>query len=51
MQNINGDRGNVIRLDALSNRQNEEPLMEKNKALDAAVAQIERAFGKGSISR
>src|SRR6476620_11402533 len=51
MQNINGDRGNVIRLDALSNRQNEEPLMEKNKALDAAVAQIERAFGKGSIMR
>ncbi len=25
--------------------------MEKNKALDAAVAQIERAFGKGSIMR
>ena len=24
--------------------------MEKNKALDAAVAQIERAFGKGSKS-
>jgi recombination protein RecA len=28
-----------------------EPWMEKNKALDAAVAQIERAFGKGSIMR
>src|SRR5271169_5301116 len=27
------------------------PRMEKNKALDAAVAQIERAFGKGSIMR
>src|SRR3954470_16301269 len=26
-------------------------LMEKNKALDAAMAQIERAFGKGSIMR
>ena len=25
--------------------------MEKNKALDAALAQIERAFGKGSIMR
>ncbi|HUN39671.1 MAG TPA: DNA recombination/repair protein RecA, partial [Acetobacteraceae bacterium] len=25
--------------------------MEKSKALDAAVAQIERAFGKGSIMR
>jgi recombination protein RecA len=25
--------------------------MERNKALDAAVAQIERAFGKGSIMR
>src|SRR6202161_4166867 len=25
--------------------------MEKNKALDAAMAQIERAFGKGSIMR
>ena len=25
--------------------------MEKNKALEAAVAQIERAFGKGSIMR
>jgi recombination protein RecA len=28
-----------------------EPNMEKNKALDAALAQIERAFGKGSIMR
>ena len=27
------------------------PIMEKSKALDAAVAQIERAFGKGSIMR
>ena len=27
------------------------PTMEKSKALDAAVAQIERAFGKGSIMR
>jgi recombination protein RecA len=26
-------------------------MMEKNKALDAAMAQIERAFGKGSIMR
>ena len=25
--------------------------MDKNKALDAAVAQIERAFGKGSIMK
>ncbi|HVB68181.1 MAG TPA: DNA recombination/repair protein RecA, partial [Acetobacteraceae bacterium] len=25
--------------------------MEKNKALDAALTQIERAFGKGSIMR
>jgi len=25
--------------------------MEKNKALDAALIQIERAFGKGSIMR
>ncbi|MGH6892064.1 MAG: recombinase RecA, partial [Dongiaceae bacterium] len=25
--------------------------MDKNKALDAALAQIERAFGKGSIMR
>jgi recombination protein RecA len=51
MQIINADRGNVVRLHGRSNRQNEEPLMEKNKALDAAVAQIERAFGKGSIMR
>ena len=28
-----------------------EGTMEKNKALDAAMAQIERAFGKGSIMR
>src|SRR5690348_3809280 len=51
MQNVNADRGNVVRLQARSKRQNEEPPMEKNKALDAAVAQIERAFGKGSIMR
>ena len=25
--------------------------MDKNKALDAALGQIERAFGKGSIMR
>lgn len=25
--------------------------MEKDKALDAALSQIERAFGKGSIMR
>src|SRR5580704_221541 len=29
----------------------EEPTMDKGKALDAAMAQIERAFGKGSIMR
>jgi recombination protein RecA len=29
----------------------EERAMEKNKALDAALGQIERAFGKGSIMR
>jgi recombination protein RecA len=29
----------------------QEPTMEKNKALDAALSQIERAFGKGSIMR
>jgi recombination protein RecA len=51
MQNVNASRSNVVRLQSRSNRQNEEPLMEKNKALDAAVAQIERAFGKGSIMR
>jgi recombination protein RecA len=51
MRIVNADRGNVVRLHARSKPQNEEPLMEKNKALDAAVAQIERAFGKGSIMR
>jgi recombination protein RecA len=51
MQIVNAERGNVVRLPGRSNRQNEEPEMEKNKALDAAVAQIERAFGKGSIMR
>jgi recombination protein RecA len=51
MQNINAGRSNVVRLHGRCDRQNEEPLMEKNKALDAAVAQIERAFGKGSIMR
>jgi recombination protein RecA len=30
---------------------NGDPMMEKNKALDAALVQIERAFGKGSIMR
>ena len=25
--------------------------MDKNKALDAALSQIERAFGKGSVMR
>src|SRR6202142_1413026 len=29
----------------------DQTLMDKNKALDAAMAQIERAFGKGSIMR
>ena len=29
----------------------EEKLMDKNKALEAAVAQIERAHGKGSVMR
>src|SRR4051794_41979194 len=29
----------------------QETTMEKNKALDAALTQIERAFGKGSIMR
>src|ERR1700741_3999948 len=51
MQNVNASRGNVVRLRPRGNRQNEEPVMEKNKALDAALAQIERAFGKGSIMR
>jgi recombination protein RecA len=50
-QFINADQGNVVQLQARSNRKNEEAVMEKSKALDAAVAQIERAFGKGSIMR
>jgi recombination protein RecA len=50
-QIINADQGNVVQLQARSNRKNEEAVMEKSKALDAAVAQIERAFGKGSIMR
>jgi len=29
----------------------QEPIMEKSRALDAALTQIERAFGKGSIMR
>jgi hypothetical protein len=29
----------------------ESPSMDKSKALDAALSQIERAFGKGSIMR
>jgi recombination protein RecA len=51
MRIVNADRGNVIPLQTRSKRQSEEAPMEKNKALDAAVAQIERAFGKGSIMR
>jgi recombination protein RecA len=50
-QIINADQGNVVQLQARRKRRNEEAVMEKNKALDAAVAQIERAFGKGSIMR
>ncbi len=34
-----------------STRSTGEGTMERNKALDAAMAQIERAFGKGSIMR
>ena len=34
-----------------STRNTGEGTMERNKALDAAMAQIERAFGKGSIMR
>ena len=34
-----------------SNAVEQGPNMEKNKALDAALTQIERAFGKGSIMR
>jgi recombination protein RecA len=51
MQIVNASRGNVVRLHDRGNHKNEESLMEKNKALDAALAQIERAFGKGSIMR
>ena len=29
----------------------EKDTMDKNKALEAAVSQIERAFGKGSVMR
>ena len=29
----------------------ENVAMDKNKALDAALSQIEKAFGKGSIMR
>ena len=29
----------------------EGPIVDKTKALDAALSQIERAFGKGSIMR
>src|ERR1700704_3595372 len=36
---------------ASSTRVKRSSTMEKSKALDAAVAQIERAFGKGSIMR
>ncbi len=38
-------------LDAPEATEMRKPDMEKNKALDAAMAQIERAFGKGSIMR
>jgi hypothetical protein len=37
--------------DAVETSTSRKPDMEKNKALDAAMAQIERAFGKGSIMR
>jgi len=37
--------------DAPDTATSRKPDMEKNKALDAAMAQIERAFGKGSIMR
>ncbi len=36
---------------AVTPRDKQGPPMEKNKALDAALTQIERAFGKGSIMR
>lgn len=39
-----------VRLQVVSSTE-EAGRMEKNKALDAAMAQIERAFGKGSIMR
>jgi recombination protein RecA len=38
-------------LDAAETQNVRKPDMEKTKALDAAMAQIERAFGKGSIMR
>jgi len=38
-------------LDAPDTQTVRKPDMEKSKALDAAMAQIERAFGKGSIMR
>jgi recombination protein RecA len=38
-------------LDASETQTVRKPDMEKSKALDAAMAQIERAFGKGSIMR
>ena len=41
----------TLRARTVATARDEEPLMEKNKALDAAMAQIERAFGKGSIMR
>ena len=40
-----------MRLKVVETAEHKEPGMEKNKALDAAMAQIERAFGKGSIMR
>lgn len=39
----------VLRL--VKKEQNKDGSVEKNKALDAALTQIERAFGKGSIMR
>ncbi len=40
-----------MKLKVVETAEHKEPGMEKNKALDAAMAQIERAFGKGSIMR
>lgn len=45
------DRTRIVRVWVALEPEQEDDLMEKNKALDAAMAQIERAFGKGSIMR